>query len=75
MPPPAAPVTKPTLWSLVKQTGPGIAIAATGVGAADLVSSTVAGSQFGTTLAWAIHHPASTILVAGVGFEPTTFGL
>jgi Mn2+/Fe2+ NRAMP family transporter len=48
------PTGKPTLWSLVKQIGPGIAIAATGVGAADLVSSTVAGSQFGTTLAWAI---------------------
>lgn len=54
MPLPAASVTNPTLWSLVKQIGPGIAIAATGVGAADLVSSTVAGSQFGTTLAWAI---------------------
>lgn len=52
--PPTAPTDQPTLWSLVKQIGPGIAIAATGVGAADLVSSTVAGSQFGTTLAWAI---------------------
>ena len=52
--PPPAPTETPSLWSLVKQTGPGIAIAATGVGAADLVSSAVAGSQFGTTLAWAI---------------------
>ena len=34
--------------------GPGIAVAATGVGAADLVSSSVAGAQFGMALAWAI---------------------
>ena len=54
MPPQTPPAGKPTLWSLVKQIGPGLAIAATGVGAADLVSSTVAGSRFGTTLAWAI---------------------
>jgi Mn2+/Fe2+ NRAMP family transporter len=52
--PQTTPADKPTLWSLITQIGPGIAIAATGVGAADLVSSTVAGSQFGTTLAWAI---------------------
>lgn len=45
---------EPTLWSSVKQIGPGLAVAATGVGAADLVSSTVAGARFGTTLAWAI---------------------
>lgn len=38
----------------ITQIGPGIAIAATGVGAADLVTSTVAGARFGTTLAWAI---------------------
>ncbi len=54
MTPPTITAGKPTLWSLVKQIGPGIAIAATGVGAADLVSSTVAGSRYGTTLAWAI---------------------
>jgi len=42
------------MWELVRQIGPGIAVAATGVGAADLVSSTIAGSQYGTTLAWAI---------------------
>ena len=41
-------------WRLLRQIGPGIAVAATGVGAADLVSSAVAGSQFGMTLAWAI---------------------
>lgn len=43
-----------SLWSLLRQIGPGIAVAATGVGAADLVSSAVAGSQLGMTLAWAI---------------------
>ncbi len=48
------PPTNLSFWILVKQIGPGIAIAATGVGAADLVSSTVAGSRYGTTLAWAI---------------------
>ena len=34
--------------------GPGIAIAATGVGAGDLVSVTAAGSKFGNTLIWAV---------------------
>lgn len=33
--------------------GPGIAVAATGVGAGDLISGTAAGAQFGTTLLWA----------------------
>ena len=48
------PDSRSSIWRLTRQIGPGIAIAATGVGAADLVSSTVAGSKFGTTLAWAI---------------------
>ena len=34
--------------------GPGLAIAATGVGAGDLVTSAVAGSRYGLGLAWAI---------------------
>lgn len=46
--------TRPSRWRVISQVGPGIAIAATGVGAADLVASTVAGARFGTTLAWAI---------------------
>ncbi|MBM3277089.1 MAG: Nramp family divalent metal transporter [Candidatus Handelsmanbacteria bacterium] len=33
--------------------GPGIAVAATGVGAGDLISGTAAGAQFGTALLWA----------------------
>jgi len=39
--------------SLLKKIGPGIAIAATGVGAGDLVAASVAGAQFGVTIMWA----------------------
>ena len=38
-------------WRLV---GPGIVVAATGVGAGDLVATLVAGSEFGYTLLWAV---------------------
>ena len=34
--------------------GPGIAIAATGVGAGDLIAASVCGVRFGTALAWSI---------------------
>ncbi|TNM31833.1 Nramp family divalent metal transporter [Streptomyces sedi] len=37
-------------WRLV---GPGLVVAATGVGAGDLVATTVAGSRYGYTLLWA----------------------
>src|SRR5690606_18097120 len=37
-------------WRLV---GPGIVVAATGVGAGDLVATTVAGERYGYTLLWA----------------------
>ncbi len=40
-----------TKWKVV---GPGLVVAATGVGAADMVSTLVAGSMFGFTLLWAI---------------------
>ncbi|NGO73460.1 divalent metal cation transporter [Streptomyces sp. SB3404] len=40
---------RPT-WKLI---GPGIVVAATGVGAGDLVATLVAGSKFGYTLLWA----------------------
>ncbi|GHH99420.1 Nramp family divalent metal transporter [Neobacillus kokaensis] len=33
--------------------GPGIVLAATGIGAGDMITSTVAGAQFGISLAWA----------------------
>lgn len=42
--------TKPPRWSLI---GPGIVVAATGVGAGDLVATLVAGSRFGYALLWA----------------------
>lgn len=38
--------------------GPGIAVAATGVGAGDMISGTVAGAQFGTVLLWAALYSA-----------------
>lgn len=36
-----------------KHIGPGIVVAATGVGAGDLVATLIAGSSFGYTLLWA----------------------
>ena len=38
----------------LKLVGPGLIIAATGVGAGDLISTIVAGSEFGTALLWAV---------------------
>ncbi|WP_314171849.1 Nramp family divalent metal transporter [Streptomyces winkii] len=46
---PAPPVRKAS-WKLV---GPGIVVAATGVGAGDLVATLIAGSKYGYTLLWA----------------------
>ncbi|MET7638213.1 Nramp family divalent metal transporter [Streptomyces sp. NPDC005438] len=46
---PGPAVRKPS-WRLI---GPGIVVAATGVGAGDLVATLVAGSKFGHTLLWA----------------------
>lgn len=43
-----------TLGGRLKLVGPGLVIAATGVGAGDLISSLVAGTRFGTVLIWAI---------------------
>jgi len=37
----------------VKSIGPGIVIAATGVGAGDLIAASVSGARFGTTILWA----------------------
>jgi Mn2+/Fe2+ NRAMP family transporter len=42
---------KPAKWKIV---GPGLVVAATGVGAADMVATLVAGSQFGYQLFWAV---------------------
>lgn len=38
----------------LRKIGPGLVIAATGVGAGDMISSLVAGSKYGTALLWAI---------------------
>jgi Mn2+/Fe2+ NRAMP family transporter len=43
-----------SLGGRLRVVGPGLIIAATGVGAGDLVSSIVAGQRYGTALAWAI---------------------
>lgn len=53
-------------WSLV---GPGLVVAATGVGAADLIATTVAGSKYGYALLWAVIAGCimKVILVEGAG--------
>jgi len=48
-------VAPPVGWrARLKQVGPGIMAAATGVGAGDLVATMVAGSRYGYTLLWAV---------------------
>ncbi|MFD5424657.1 Nramp family divalent metal transporter [Streptomyces sp. NPDC127084] len=49
-PPAARTRTRKASW---KHIGPGIVVAATGVGAGDLVATLIAGSKFGYTLLWA----------------------
>jgi Mn2+/Fe2+ NRAMP family transporter len=45
----------PSSWgNRLKLIGPGLVVAATGVGAGDMVTSLAAGTQFGTILIWAI---------------------
>ena len=53
-------------WSIV---GPGLVVAATGVGAADLIATTVAGSKYGYALLWAVIAGCfmKVILVEGAG--------
>ena len=41
----------PPRWRLI---GPGLVVAATGVGAADLVATLIAGSKYGYALLWAV---------------------
>ena len=49
--------------------GPGIAVAATGVGAGDMISATNAGAKFGTVLLWTIVYGAllKFALTEGIG--------
>lgn len=45
----------PTTWGRrLRLIGPGLVVAATGVGAGDMVSSLTAGTEFGTVLIWAV---------------------
>lgn len=45
---------KLNFFQMIALMGPGIAVAATGVGAGDMISATNAGANFGTVLLWAI---------------------
>ncbi len=57
---------RPPRWRVV---GPGLVVAATGVGAADLVATLVAGAKFGYTLLWVAVLGAviKVVLVEGAG--------
>jgi Mn2+/Fe2+ NRAMP family transporter len=57
---------QPPKWKVI---GPGLVVAATGVGAADLVATLVAGSKFGYTLLWVAVLGAviKVVLVEGAG--------
>lgn len=60
------PADRPPRWKVV---GPGLVVAATGVGAADLVATLVAGAKFGYTLLWVAVLGAiiKVVLVEGAG--------
>ena len=45
---------KTSFLDYLKFIGPGIAVAATGVGAGDLISASVAGAQYGAVILWAV---------------------
>ena len=45
--------TKPSV-SFLKLAGPGLVVAATGIGSGDVVSATVGGARYGVVLLWAI---------------------
>lgn len=60
--------TPPTgFGAKVRQLGPGLLAAATGVGAGDLVATMVAGARFGTVLLWAAVLGAALKLALGEG--------
>ncbi|MEW6323259.1 MAG: Nramp family divalent metal transporter [Acidobacteriota bacterium] len=50
---PPAPAAPPTV-SFLKLAGPGLIVAATGIGSGDVVSATVGGARFGVVLLWGI---------------------
>lgn len=47
------------LWGALSIAGPGIAVAATGVGAGDMVAAAVAGAMYGTVILWAAIYGAA----------------
>ena len=53
MPNPSPVATAPTV-SFLKLAGPGLVVAATGIGSGDVVSATVGGARYGVVLLWAI---------------------
>ena len=46
--------SKPIWYSFLKLAGPGLVVAATGIGSGDVVSATVGGARYGVVLLWAI---------------------
>ena len=60
---------KLNVFQMVALMGPGIAVAATGVGAGDMISATNAGAKFGAVLLWAIVYGAilKFVLNEGIG--------
>ena len=46
--------SKPHSFSFLKLAGPGLVVAATGIGSGDVVSATVGGARYGVVLLWAI---------------------
>jgi Mn2+/Fe2+ NRAMP family transporter len=47
-------VSRPQSFSFLKLAGPGLVVAATGIGSGDVVSATVGGARYGVVLLWAI---------------------
>ena len=52
--PAAATAPAPARFSVLKLAGPGLIVAATGIGSGDVVSATVGGARHGLLLLWAI---------------------
>jgi Mn2+/Fe2+ NRAMP family transporter len=52
--PAAVAASTPSRVSFLKLAGPGLVVAATGIGSGDVVSATVAGANYGVVLLWAI---------------------
>ena len=52
--PAPAPEAQPASYSFLKLAGPGLVVAATGIGSGDVVSATVGGARYGVVLLWAI---------------------